>query len=162
MKKIISVTILSFILLFVGAATADTRIAVVDVVSILQQMPQREGIIKAIEAEFSPRAKALQDEEKKAKDAAQKLQKEGMTLSSKEKTKLTDLISAFQEKANTFTADYRKRENEEANKLLAKIGEVVKKIATQEKYELVLKAEAAFYATDAVDITDKVFTQVKK
>lgn len=162
MKKILSVVGLSLVLLFSGLANADTRVAVVDVVSILQKMPQREGVIKAIDAEFASRAKVLQDEEKKAKDAAQKLQKEGLTLSNSEKTKLTNLISAFQDKANTFSVDYRKRENEEANKLLVKIGEAVKKIATQEKYELVLKAEAAFYATDAVDITDKVFEQVKK
>lgn len=162
MKKILSVVGLSLALLFSGLANADTRVAVVDIMSILQKMPERESVIKAIDAEFASRAKVLQDEEKKAKDAAQKLQKDGLTLSNSEKTKLTTLISAFQDKANTFSTDYRKRENEEANKLLVKIGEAVKKIATKEKYDLVLKAEAAFYATDSVDITDKVFAQVKK
>jgi len=160
-KKIISVIGLSLALLS-GSVFADTKVAVVDVVSILQQMPQRESVSKALDAEFESRAKILKGEEKKAYDANQKLQKEGMTLSASEKRKLTNLIKAFEDKAKGFSTDYRKRENEEANKLLAKIGEAVKKVATAEKYDLVLKAEAAFYATDSVDITSKVLEQVKK
>lgn len=150
------------LVLLSGMAFADTKVAVVDVVSILQQMPQRESVGKALDAEFESRAKVLKEEEKKAYDANQKLQKEGMTLSASEKTKLANLIKAFEDKAKGFSADYRKRENEEAGKLLAKIGEAVKKVAAEQKYDLVLKAEAAFYATDSVDITSQVLAQVKK
>lgn len=162
MKKIISVIGLSLALLFSGMAYADTKVAVVDVVSILQQMPQRESVSKALDAEFESRAKVLKEEEKKAYDANQRLQKEGMTLSASEKTKLANVIKAFEDKAKSFSADYRKRENEEASKLLTKIQDAVVKVAEQEKYDLILKAEAAFYAVDAVDVTSKVLEQVKK
>jgi len=76
-KKIISVIGLSLALLS-GSVFADTKVAVVDVVSILQQMPQRESVSKALDAEFESRAKILKGEEKKAYDANQKLQKEGI------------------------------------------------------------------------------------
>jgi len=161
-KKIISVMGLSVALLFTGVANAETKIAIVDVVSVLQQMPQREAVSKTLDSEFEARAKVLQEEEKKANDAAQKLQKDGMTLSASEKTKLTNLIKAFEDKAKAFSVDYRKRENEEASKLLTKIQDAVVKVAEQEKYDLILKAEAAFYAVDAVDVTSKVLEQVKK
>ncbi|RKS84747.1 periplasmic chaperone for outer membrane proteins Skp [Orbus hercynius] len=161
-KKIISVMGLSLALLLSGFVYADTKVGVIDVVSILQQMPQREAVSKALDSEFEPRAKVLQEEEKKANDAAQKLQKDGMTLSTSDKTKLTKIVKAFEDKAKEFSMDYRKRENEEANKLLVKIQEAVKVVAANEKYDLVLKAEAAFYATDTVDITSKVLEQVKK
>ena len=162
MKKIISVLSLSIALLFTGAVHAASKIAIIDVVSVLQQMPQREAVAKTLDAEFEKRAKALQDEELKANDAAQKIKKEGMTLSASEKTKLANIITAFEDKAKTFSMDYRKRENEEANKLLVKIQEAVTNVAKAEGYDLILKAEAAFYVTDAMDITDKVLAQVKK
>lgn len=162
MKKIISVISLSLALLFTANAFAETKIAVIDVMTILQQMPEREKVSKALDAEFEARAKSLQQEEKKANDAAQKLQKDGMTLSESEKTKLTKIIKAFQDKANEFTSDYRKRESEEASKLLVKIQDAVTQVAKAQKYDLILKAEAAFYVVDSVDITDIVLEQVKK
>lgn len=162
MKKIISVITLSVALLFTGTVLAETKIAVVDVSSILQQMPERDKVIKTLEAEFKDRVKGLEQEEKKANEAAQKLQKEAMTLSNTQKTQLSNVIQSFQEKANQFSADYRKRENEEANKLLVKIEEAVTKIAKDKKYDLILKAEAAFYVVDSVDITKEVLAQVKK
>lgn len=162
MKKFISVVGLGAALLFTGVANAETKVAIVDVVSILQQMPQREAVGKALDSEFEARAKVLQEEEKKANDAAQKLKKDNMTLSASEKTKLENIIKGFENKAKEFSLDYRKRENEEANKLLVKIQEAVKAVAEKERYDLILKAEAAFYVTDAADITNKVLTQVKK
>lgn len=162
MKKIISVLGLTAALLTSGmAVAAEQKVVIVDVVSILQQMPQREGVAKALDAEFEARAKTLQDEEIKVNEAAQRLKKDALTLSASEKAKLTGVITAFEEKAKAFSQDYRRRESEEANKLLVKIQEAVKTLAQKEKYTLVLKAEAAFYAEGATDITDKVLQQVK-
>ncbi|XKM13869.1 OmpH family outer membrane protein [Orbaceae bacterium ac157xtp] len=162
MKKIISILGISVALLFSGLANADTKIAIVDVVSILQKMPQREAVSKALEDEFSSTAKGLQSQEKKAMEAAQKLKKDGMTLSAAEKQKLSKIVSQFEENAKAFSTDYRKRENEEVAKLLYKIQEAVKAVAEQGKYDLVLKAETAFYVTDPIDITPQVLEQVKK
>ncbi|MDF7667276.1 OmpH family outer membrane protein [Orbaceae bacterium ESL0727] len=162
MKKIIYAVGMSILLLCTGAASAEVKIAVVDVMSILQKMPQRETVGKALDAEFDARAKSLQEDEKKAGEASARLKKDGLTLSASEKTKLNKVISDFEAKAKAFTADYRKRETEEAGKLLVKIQEAVKAIVTAEKYDLVLKAEATLFASDAVDISNKVLEKVKK
>lgn len=161
-KKIISVLGISAALLFTGMANAEVKIGVVDVMSVLQKMPQRETVGKALDKEFEARAKSLQEEEKKAGDAAARLKKDGLTLSASEKTKLNKTISDFENKAKAFSADYRKRETEEAGKLLTKIQEAVKDIVTTEKYDIILKAEATLSASDAVDITNKVLEKVSK
>ncbi|MDF7671356.1 OmpH family outer membrane protein [Orbaceae bacterium ESL0721] len=161
MKKIIYVVGMSFALFFTGLANAEIKIAVVDVLGIMQQMPQRESVGKALDAEFDARAKSLQQEEKKASDAAARLKKDGVTLSASEKTKLNKTISDFENKAKAFSNDYRKRETEEASKLLLKIQEAVKTIVTEEKYDVVLKAEATLFASDTVDISKKVLEKVK-
>lgn len=144
------------------ALAANQRIAVIDVLSILQNMPEREQVAKTLEKEFDSRIKTLQNDEKKAIEAEQRLQREGLTLSSSQKKKLIETKSKFEEKASTLSKDYRKRESEEVNKLLAKIRDAVVTIVKKENYSIVLKAEAAFYADGASDITDKVLAQVKK
>ena len=156
---------LGFTLLLVASwpALAETeKIAVVDVMSVLQNMPERQQVTQTLEKEFKARVGLLRAEEKKANDMAQRLQKEGMTLSVVEKKKLIGDINKFEEKARVFSQDYRKRESEEANKLLVKIQKAVSVIVKQENYAVVLKSEAAFYVNNVSDITDKVLEQVKK
>ncbi|MWN89144.1 molecular chaperone [Gilliamella sp. Pra-s65] len=162
MKKIISILAVSITLLVAGFANAEVKIGVVDVMAVLQRMPQRESVGKALDNEFEARAKSLQEEEKKAGEAAARLKKDGLTLSSSEKSKLNKMISDFENKAKAFSADYRKREGEEAGKLLTKIQEAVKDIVETEKYDIILKAEATLSASNAVDISDKVLEKVKK
>lgn len=162
MRKCIYILGLITLFLTGSAFAAEQKIAVVDVISILQNMPEREQVAKKLDSEFESRAKVLQNEEKNAKQAAYRLQKEGMTLSTADKNKLAGTIKAFEEKARAFSQDYRKRESEEANKLLAKIRKAVASVVKKEHYSIVLKAEAAFYADGAADITDKVLEQVKK
>ncbi|WP_392566361.1 OmpH family outer membrane protein [Utexia brackfieldae] len=162
MKKILCILSLTALLLS-GFAYADgQKIAVIDVIYILQNMPEREAISKALDSEFEARAKVLQTEEQKTNEAASRLQKEGLTLSAAQKKKLADQINAFETKAKAFSQDYRKREGEEANKLLVRIKDVVTQIVKKDNYSLVLKAEAAFYADNSTDITAQVLEQVKK
>jgi outer membrane protein len=160
-KKIISILGISATFFFTGIANAEVKIGVIDVMSILQRMPQREAVGKALDKEFDAKIKSLQDVESKAKNASARLKKEGQTLSASEKSKLNKTISDFENKAKAFSNEYRKRESEEAEKLLAKIQEAVKDIVATEKYDLILKAEAALSASDSVDITEKVLEKVK-
>ena len=162
MKKIISIISLSAALLYTGIANAEIKIGVIDVMSVLQQMPQREAVGKALDKEFETQIKSLQDQEEKAKNASARLKKDGPTLSASEKSKLNKTIADFESKAKDFSIKYRKRENEEAEKLLKQIQSAVKEIVATEKYDLILKAEAALSASDAVDITEKVLEKVKK
>lgn len=161
MKKLITIISLSVLLLTTGMANAADKIAVVNVMTVLQKMPQRAAVAKTLDKEFSAKAKALQAEEKKVKEAAQKLQKDGMTMSASERTNLQKTIGAFQEKARAFDQSYRKRESEEMNKLLAKVEKAINTVAEKEQYTVVLKSGSVAYAVKAADITDKVLQQVK-
>lgn len=160
-KKIISVFSIGVALLFTSLAHAEVKIGVIDVMSVLQNMPQRKTVGEALDKEFDARAKSLQEEQKKAEAASARLKKDGLTLSSSEKAKLNKVISDFEAKAKSFSEAYRKRESEEASKLLLKIQDAVKDIVAKEKYDIILKAEATLSASDAVDITSKVLEKVK-
>ena len=47
------------------------------------------------------------------------------------------------------------------NKLVTKVQSAVKTVAEKEGYSVVVKADAAFYASADSDITEKVLKQVK-
>lgn len=160
MKKILTAIGLGLALLAANVH-AEEKIAVVDVMSILQKMPQKDAVAKALKSEFQSRADTLKKDETGAKNALQKLQKSGASLSAAEKKKLQTTLENFDKKAEKFAQEYRVREAEEANKLLNRIQDAVKVVAKKDKYTLVLKAEAVFFANDAADITDKVLKQVK-
>ena len=161
-KKIISVFGIIVALFFTSMVNAEVKIAAVDVMSVFQRMPQREIVGKALEKEFSAQIKSLQAEEKQASEANARLKKDGLTLSSSEKAKLGKIITDFEDNLNDYRIKFEKRESEEKGKLLTKIQGAVKDIVASEKYDIVLKAEALLFASDAVDITDKVLEKVKE
>lgn len=160
MKKLLCLASLGAALFSFSAFAAD-NIAVVDVMAVLQQMPQKEAVAKTLKGEFQSRADSLKNDEKKAKDTMQKLQKDGATMSAADRKKMQDILVKFDEKAEKFAQEYRRRENEEATKLLNRIQDAVKAVAKKDKLSIVLKAESVFYVGDAIDITDKVLKQVK-
>lgn len=162
MKKIISVFGISIALFFTSMVNAEVKIAVVDVISILQRMPQREVVDKVLEKEFEARTRSLQAEEKQANEATARLKRDGLTLSSSENSKLHKIVDDFESKARAYSNDFRKRQKEEVEKLLIKIQDAVKNVQTSENYDIILKVEAILYASDAVDITDKVLEKVKE
>lgn len=160
MKKFLTALGLGLALLAVNVQAND-KIAIVDVMAILQKMPQKDTVAKALKSEFQSRADSIKKQEGSAKKALEKLQKEGATLPASEKKKLQTTLENFDKQAEKFAQEYRVREAEEANKLLNRIQDAVKVVAKKEKYTLVLKTESVFYSDSAVDITDKVLKQVK-
>jgi len=68
---------------------------------------------------------------------------------------------AFSSKAQAFEQDNRRRQMEERNKILSRIQDAVKKVASDEGYDVVVDANAVAYASSSKDITADVLKQVK-
>jgi outer membrane protein len=60
----------------------------------------------------------------------------------------------FQRKRREFQEDLNARKNEELNQVLERANKVVKQVAEQEKYDIIL--QEAVYINPKHDITDKV------
>ncbi|MCE1667487.1 OmpH family outer membrane protein, partial [Enterobacter hormaechei] len=92
----------------VGAQAAD-KIAVVNVGEIFQQLPAREAVVKQLENEFKNRASELQRMETDLQSKIQKLQRDGSTMKSSERTNLEKEVMAkreeFAKKAQAFEQD---------------------------------------------------------
>ncbi|GAA0497900.1 molecular chaperone Skp [Tatumella terrea] len=147
------------------AAQAADKIAVVNVSSIFQQMPQRATVARQLENEFKGRATDLQTQERALQAQMQNFQRNASTMKASDRARTEkDLMAqreSFSEKAQAFEQDNRRRQTEERNKLLSRIQDAVKKVAGSEGYDVVIDSNAVAYAADAKDITADVLKQVK-
>lgn len=144
---------------------AADKIAIVNVSSIFQQLPQRATVAKQLENEFKSRATELQSQERDLQSKMQKLQRDGSTMKASDRTKMEkDIMAqrdAFSQKAQAFEQDNRRRQAEERNKLLSRIQDAVRTVAKDKGYDLVIDANAVAYADSSNDITAQVLKQVK-
>nr|WP_218833887.1 molecular chaperone Skp [Serratia fonticola] len=147
-----------------GVQAAD-KIAVVNVSSIFQQLPARETVAKQLESEFKGRASELQNMERDLQTKMQKLQRDGSTMKASDRTKMEKDVMAqreqFSQKAQAFEQDNRRRQMEERNKILSRIQDAVKVVASKEGYDVVVDVNATAYFAAGKDITADVLKQVK-
>lgn len=111
-----------------------------------------------LEQEFSRRDKELNDLGNALKTATEKFERDAPTLSESQRAtrqrQLVDQDRDFQRKRREFQEDLNARKSEELTQMGERVNKVVKQIAEQEKYDLIL--DQAVYINPKNDITDKV------
>ena len=111
-----------------------------------------------LEQEFSRRDKELIDQGNNLKSASEKFEREAPTMAESQRTirqrQLVDQDRDFQRKRREFQEDLNARKNEELAAVLERANKVVKQLAEQEKYDVIL--DQAVYINPKHDITDKV------
>jgi outer membrane protein len=151
--------------LFVSAALAhaparadDFRIGFVNTDRIFREANTARAAQAKLEQEFSKREKELNDLGNSLKNASDKFEREAPTLSEsarqQRQRQLVDMDRDFQRKRREFQEDLNSRKNEELQQVLDRANRVVKQVAEQEKYDVIL--QEAVYVNPKLDITDKV------
>ena len=92
------------------------------------------------------------------KGQSEKFEREAPTLAESQRAarqkQLVELDRDFQRKQREFQEDLNSRKNEELQLVLERANKVVKQVAEQEKYDVIL--QEAVYINPKYDITDKV------
>jgi outer membrane protein len=151
--------------LFAAPVFAELKIGYVNAVRVIEEAPQGVAALKKLEAEFSQRDKelvALQNRIRQLDDELQKnvpAQKE-TDRRAREREALT-LKRELKRATAEFREDYNQRRNEELAVLQQVVRKAILDIAKQEKYDLVLH-EGTVYASDSIDITEKVLKKLGK
>ena len=152
-------------LAMVTSAQAADKIAMVNMNSLFQQVAQKTGVSNTLENEFKGRASELQNMERSLQTKMQRLQRDGATMKASDRSKLEKDVMAqreqFSQKAQAFEQDNRRRQMEERNKILSRIQDAVKSVASKGGYDVVIDANAVAYADSSKDITADVLKQVK-
>jgi outer membrane protein len=117
-----------------------------------------ERASKQLEKEFAPRAQELQRREAQLKTAQGNLEKEAMTMSESDRRareqELARLSVDYQRMQREYREDLNLRRNQELSSLFERADRVIKRIANEEKYDLIL--QEAVFRSPRIDITDKV------
>jgi len=140
------------------AAAQEARIAAVNSERILRDSQPAKAAQAKLETEFAKRDRELQDMAAKLKAMSDKLDKESAVLADSDRTRrqreLSDLDRDFQRKQREFREDLNQRRNEELAQVLERANRVIRSIAEQRKYDLIV--QEAVYVNPRIDITDDV------
>ncbi|MEX3628290.1 MAG: OmpH family outer membrane protein [Burkholderia sp.] len=142
----------------VAQAQDVARIAAVNSDRILRESAPAKAAQTKLEAEFAKRDKDMQDMAARLKSMSDSLDKNGQSLSATDRAQkqrdLAQLDTDFQRKQREFREDLNQRRNEELAAVLDKANKVIKQIAEQQNYDLIV--QEAVYVSPRIDITDKV------
>ena len=148
-------------LLAVGAASAqDAKIGFVDVGKLLEDSPQAVAARQKLRNEFAPRNEQLEAQHKEIAKLEEQLSTDADVMSEE---RIEELERSIQRRRRDFVRerdevreDLGIRRNEELGKLQEQINEEVAKIARDEGFDLVLTQAVTLYASQRIDITDRV------
>jgi len=136
----------------------DFKIGFVNTDRIFREANTAKAAQAKLEQEFSRREKELNDMGTSLKAASDKFEREAPTLSESQRAQrqkaLVDMDRDFQRKRREFQEDLNARKNEELQQVLDRANRVVKQVAEQEKFDVIL--QEAVYINPKHDITDKV------
>jgi outer membrane protein len=156
-SKVATAALLAFALAQ-PAAAQELKIGYVSSERILRDSAPAKAATQKLEAEFSKRDRELQDLGAKLKAAADRFEKDAPVLSEADRARrqreLTELDRDLQRRQREFREDLNQRRNEELQGLLERAQRIVRQIAEQEKFDLIV--QDAVYFSPRVDITEKV------
>lgn len=143
-----------------GAMAQELKVGYVNSERVLRDAAPAKAAQAKLETEFGRREKELTDQGNRLKAAADKLDKDGPTLSEAEKSRrqreLIEQDRDLQRKRREFQEDLNQRKNEELSSIVERANKVIKQIFDTEKYDIILQDQAVVMASNRVDITDKV------
>jgi outer membrane protein len=150
--------LLGLAVLSAPAFAQEFRIGFVNTDRIFREANSAKLAQTKLEQEFSRREKELTELGNSLKGLSEKFEREAPTLAETQRVQrqkqLIDQDREFQRKRREFQEDLNSRKNEELQQVLERANRVVKQVAEQEKYDLVL--QEAVYINPKHDITDKV------
>jgi outer membrane protein len=142
----------------VPASAQELKIGYVNSERVMRESNPAKAAQAKLQAEFSKREKELDDAAAKLKTAADKLEKDAITLSETERNRrqreLVESDRDLQRKRREFQEDLNQRRNEELAGVIERANRVIRQIYESEKYDLVL--QEVIFAGARVDITEKV------
>ncbi len=164
-KTFLTLFTIAWFSLVSGIALAEVKIGFVNPIKVLESAPQAATAREQLEKDFQPRKDEIIAAQKKVQKLEQDLVRDADTMSESARQSLErDIISQKRDLRRVqeeYREDLNLRRNEELAQLQREISKVIKQVAEEGKYDLIV-GEAVIYASDTIDITNKVLERLKK
>ncbi len=146
--------------------STNMKIGVVDWQQLYAKSPQAEAAGKRLEKEFQDRQEKLATKQKEMQTKYDKWQRDREILSEADRTKLEKELGKLQQELRRmeeeFRADKTARHLEEKDDFERLVQEVIEKLGTSEKYDLILTQETTSFSANRLDVTEEVLKQLAK
>jgi outer membrane protein len=140
------------------ASAADIKVGFVDRERILRESAAAKRAQAKLKREFATLEAELEKMEKQGRELEVTLQKESVTLPEAERVarerQLAQLTRDFKRMQRELREDQTLRSNEELVSLQERANKIISEIAEKEKFDLIV--QEAVFASQRIDITDKV------
>lgn len=136
----------------------DSKIGYINTQRITTESAIAKAAQAKLEQEFSKRGKELADLQAALKTFGERFERDAPTLTDSQRATRqregAELTRDFQRKQREYQEDLNGRRNEELQQVLDKANKAVRKVAEEEKYDLVI--QEVVYSSAKHDITEKV------
>ena len=140
------------------------KIGFVNTEKVFREAAPAKRAQQVLEREFSTRNQELARLEKQGRDLQTDLERENVTIPESarrdKERQLADISRNFQRMQREIREDLNLRRNEELAKVQERATRIINQIAEQEKFDLIL--QEAVFASNRIDITDKVIKELAK
>lgn len=150
--------------LCISGIQAESKIAVVDLQKVLQNIPELKSADATFKQEFTQRQAALTTQAQQLEQAQAAYKKQAATLTPEQKAKAESTLQKQSDDLQTaqaqYATDFQSTQAKLMQSLFSRIKAAVNRVATAEGYDMVLPKASAIYFKPNADITQKVIVQL--
>ena len=154
------------LILTAGASLAQSKVAVISLQRAVIESEEIQKASAAMEAKYKPRQQELEKAQKELQGIQQQLQAGQGKLTAQAEADLTAQGQRKQRDIQRMTEDLQADVDRERNDVLGastrKMAEVVKKLAEEKGYDVVVDSTNTIYFKPALDITAEALTAYNK
>jgi outer membrane protein len=163
-----SAALLALVLGLTGMAQAQAqaalKIGVVNAAQLMQDSPQARVAQRALEDEFAPRRRELENLQKEYQAREEKLKRDAAVMSETERTRQErELLASrrdLERSVQDFQQDVELRQNEEGRKMNAALLTEIQSYAKAQGYDVIL-SDGVLFAKDSLNITSAVLAALE-
>ena len=147
-------------------AAGAVKIGFVSVERILTDAPQVKAVNDSMLERFGSRKTELEEMEKEINEMQENYKRNELVMTedklNEAKNNIIAKIQEFKQKEAVLQQEVATMRNQELATLQESVRSIINDIAKAEKYDLILTSEGVAYASDALDISNKVLERMKK
>jgi len=160
-KKIL---LAALVLFFPAVVLAETRVAVIDPIAALQNAGEVKARIKRMESSFEGEAARLRKMGEEIQRIDERLQREGMTMQTEDRNRLTDQRDAKALEAQSLQQILQRRVKSDQQTLMEdmepKLIKAIEAVAKEKEVDVVITSQATIYVAPGLDITADVTARI--
>ncbi|RMF92793.1 MAG: OmpH family outer membrane protein [Candidatus Schekmanbacteria bacterium] len=159
-KKLVSLMVCILMLGVSFLTFAETRVAVVDLQSVLNNSKKGKEAIKMLENEFEEKKKELDKKEQELKALQDEITKRAAFWSDKIKAEKEEEFNKKLKDWRRMQVDlkdeFERKNKNYTDKILMDIIELVKEVGKNDGYDVIIEKQNAIYVADVADLTPRI------